>query len=166
MFCRKKRCGLGMVVLVTSFLIVMGCNSMNANKAGVNRVRFEHIGINVQDPVKMAEWWEKNLDMKIKRQGEPPVSMHFLSDADENMMIEIYHNPPDAVPDYASMDPLLLHIAFEVDDVKAMQEKLIAAGATLHSYQVNPDGDEILILRDPWGVPIQFVKRASVMLAF
>ena len=151
---------------ITIFLLCMGCDSMNANKADDNRVRFEHIGINVKDPVQMADWWVKNLDLKIKRQGEPPVSMHFLSDADENMMIEIYHNPPEAVPDYASMDPLLLHIAFKVDDVKAIQAKLIAAGATLHSYQVTPDGDEILILRDPWGVPIQFVKRANVMLSF
>ena len=151
---------------IAIFLLGIGCDSMKTNKAGVNRVRFEHIGINVQDPVRMADWWVKNLDMKIKRKGEPPVSMHFLSDAEENMMIEIYHNPPDAVPDYASMDPLLLHIAFKVDDVKAMQEKLIAAGATLQAYQVNPDGDEILILRDPWGVPIQFVKRADVMLTF
>ena len=166
MFCQKECFRLGVLVFLAIFLLGMGCDSMNVNKAGDNRVRFEHIGINVQDPVKMADWWVKNLDMKIKRQGEPPVSMRFLSDTDENMMIEIYHNPPEAVPEYASMDPLLLHIAFKVDDVKAIQDKLIAAGATLHSYQVTPDGDEILILRDPWGVPIQFVKRANVMLSF
>ena len=47
-----------------------------------------------------------------------------------------------------------------------MQEKLIAAGATLYSYQLNPDGDEILVLRDPRDVPIQLVKRANLMLSF
>ncbi|GAI31566.1 unnamed protein product, partial [marine sediment metagenome] len=29
---------------------------------------------------------------------------------------------------------------------------------------VTPGGDEIAILRDPWGVAIQFVKRAEPML--
>ena len=77
----------------------------------------------------------------------------------------VYNNPPDAVPDYASMDPLSLHVAFMVDDVKGIQEKLIAAGATLvEGVTVTAAGDEIAMLRDPWGVPIQFVKRAKPML--
>jgi hypothetical protein len=28
---------------------------------------------------------------------------------------------------------------------------------------VTGDGDEIAIVRDPWGIPIQFVKRAEPM---
>jgi len=80
-------------------------------------------------------------------------------------MLEIYHNPPDAVPDYASMDPLLFHVAFMVGDVEAVREKLIAAGATpVGEVSTTPTGDEIAILRDPWGVAIQFVKRAEPML--
>ena len=113
----------------------------------------------------MAKWYCENLDMRIVRKGEPPVNIRFISDAGGNMMLEIYHNPPDAVPDYSSMDPLLLHIAFMVDDVKAITRKLIAAGATI-AVDVNttPAGDELVILRDPWGVPIQFLKRAEPML--
>ena len=81
------------------------------------------------------------------------------------MMLEIYNNPPDAVPDYASMDPLLLHIAFMADDVKGIREKLIAAGATpVGEVTVTSSGDELAMLRDPWGVAIQFVKRAKPML--
>ena len=129
----------------------------------LNRVGFEHIGINVKEPVKMAQWYCENLGMKIMRQGDPPVSVHFLADADGNMIMEIYHNPPEAVPDYASMDPLLMHIAFKVNDVKAVKDKLIAAGAVEYSYDLTSDGDEIAILRDPWSFPIQFVKRARPM---
>ena len=82
------------------------------------------------------------------------------------MMLELYHNPPDAVPDYASMDPLTLHIAFMVDDVKATCRKLIVAGATVASeVSVTDSGDELAMLRDPWGVPIQFLKRANPMLS-
>ena len=113
----------------------------------------------------MAKWYCENLGMKIIRKGEPPANMRFISDAGGNMMLEIYHNPPDAVPDYSSMDPLLLHIAFMVDDVKAICDKLLTAGATVAGdVNITPAGDEIAMLRDPWGVPIQFVKRAELML--
>jgi len=130
-----------------------------------NRIRLEHVAINVEDPVSMAKWYSQNLGMKVIRKGPAPVNMHFISDTGKNMMLEIYHNPPDAVPDYASIDPLLLHIAFMADDVKNIRDKLIAAGATpVGDISITPSGDEIAILRDPWGLAIQFVKRVEPML--
>jgi hypothetical protein len=103
--------------------------------------------------------------MKVLRKGPAPANAHFISDAGANMTLEIYHNPPDAVPDYAAMDPLLLHIAFMVDDVVGIRDKLIAAGATpIGEVTSAPNRDEIATLRDPWGVPIQFVKRAEPIL--
>ena len=130
-----------------------------------NRIRLEHVAINVEDPAAMAEWYCENLGMKVIREGPPPANMRFISDAGGNMMLELYNNPPDEVPDYPSMNPLSLHIAFMVDDVKAITRKLIAAGATI-AVDVNttPAGDELVILRDPWGVPIQFLKRTEPML--
>ena len=99
------------------------------------------------------------------RKGPPPINMHFISDTGGNMMLEVYHNPPNAVPDYASIDPLTLHIAFMVDDVKGTCQKLIAAGATVASeITVTESGDKLAMLRDPWGVPIQILKRANPML--
>ena len=163
-------------------LLIVGCGNRAVNSTrnrqkrvvgkelnkinGNNRIRFEHVAINVEDPVGMAKWYCQSLGMKIVRKGEAPVNAHFISDSGGNMMMEIYHNPPDAVPDYASMDPLLLHIAFMTDDVKGVREKLIAAGAqAVGDILVTPGGDEIAMLRDPWGVPIQFVKRAEPMLS-
>jgi glyoxylase I family protein len=152
--------------------LIAGCGDMQmsstektGNKVGINRIRLEHVAINVEDPVGMAKWYCQNLGMKVVRKGPPPVNMHFISDAGGNMMLEIYRNPPDAVPDYASMDPLLLHISFMVDDVKGVREKLITAGATpVGDISVTTSGDELAMLRDPWGVAIQFVKRAEPML--
>jgi len=132
-----------------------------------NRIRLEHVALNVQDPVAMAKWYCENIGMKVVREGPAPANARFLSDADGNMMLEIYHNPPEAVPNYKSMDPLCLHIAFMVDDVQSLSRKLVAAGATVHQDVYKTDtGDEIVMLRDPWGVPIQFLKRAKPMLDF
>jgi len=154
-----------------------GCVSVHATETHSNpsehktthnadRIRLEHVAINVEDPVAMAKWYCKNLGMKIIRQGPAPVNMRFISDAGGNMMLELYNNPLDAVPDYASMDPLMLHIAFMVDDVKGTCRKLIAAGATVASeVTVTDSGDELAMLRDPWGVSIQFLKRADPMLS-
>jgi glyoxylase I family protein len=162
-----------MVVLLFTALMFTGCGSESAktkddsfaSAGSTNRIRLEHVAINVEDPVAMAKWYCENLGMKIIRKGPSPVNMRFISDAGGNVMLEIYNNPPDAVPDYPLMDPLSLHIAFMVDDVKAICDKLVAAGATVASdVNITLAGDEIAMLRDPWGVPIQFVKRAEPML--
>ncbi len=129
------------------------------------RVRLEHVGLNVADPIKAAQWYVDNLGMKVLREAPAPANTRFLGDAAGNMMLEIYHNPPEAVPNYAAMDPLLLHVAFMVEDVEAMRSKLIAAGATaVGEVTTTPAGDKLAMLRDPWGLAIQFVHRADPML--
>jgi catechol 2,3-dioxygenase-like lactoylglutathione lyase family enzyme len=170
---------LSTVALILTGFTMVGCVSVHTTEThsspsesmehqttqNADRIRLEHVAINVENPVEMVKWYCENLGMKIVRKGPPPVNMHFISDAGANMMLEVYHNPPDAVPDYASMDPLSLHIAFMVDDVKGTCRKLVAAGATVASeVSVTDSGDEIAMLRDPWGVPIQFIKRAEPML--
>ena len=138
---------------------------MNAGTSSGNAVRMEHVAINVADPIKMATWYVENLGMKVLREGPPPINARFLADSGGNMMLELYHNPPDAVPNYASMDPLLLHVAFMVDDVDAVRQKLLAAGATsAGEVTTTPAGDKLAMLRDPWGLAIQFLRRADPML--
>ena len=64
------------------------------------------------------------------------------------------------------MPPANLHLAFTSENVKADRDRLVKAGARLvDDYFTNPDGDELAMLRDPWGVPVQLVKRAKPMLA-
>ena len=87
-------------------------------------MRLEHVGLNVADPIKAAQWYVDNLGMKVLREAPAPANTRFLGDAGGNMMLEIYHNPPEAVPNYAAMDPLLLHVAFMVDDVEAMRQQV------------------------------------------
>ncbi len=145
--------------------ILSGCNGVAMNRGGGNAVRLEHVALNVTDPAKMAQWYVDNLGMKVMREGPPPVNMRFLADSGGNMMLELYHNPPEAVPDYAAMDPLQLHVAFMVDDVDAVRGKLIAAGATaVAEVTFTAAGDKLAMLRDPWGLAIQLVHRADPML--
>lgn len=167
MFYRCKTVAWLLIFCGVAFTCLVGCHGVGANKqAGGDRIRLEHVALNVAEPVKMAQWYVGHLDMKVMREGPPPINMRFLADHAGNMMLELYHNPPEAVPDYAAQDPLLLHVAFMAEDVDATRARLIAAGATpVGDVTVTPAGDKLAMLRDPWGLAIQFVDRAEPMLS-
>lgn len=125
---------------------------------------FEHLALNVSDPVAVAAWYVEHLGMTVVRQGPAPVHMHFLADASRRAMIELYAN--DAAPrdGYRDLHPAQLHLAFTSADPTADTARLVAAGATLLDDQVAPDGSHLVMLRDPWGLPIQLARRAVPML--
>ena len=128
-------------------------------------MNLEHIGFNVHKPVEQAEWFCKNLGMTVARKFGPPQHGHFLADARGQMMLEFYFNSKVPVPDYAAIPPMAFHVAFQVDDVAAVRERLLQAGAKSESEVLtNDDGDNIALLRDPWGLTVQLIKRAKKML--
>lgn len=91
--------------------------------------------------------------------------MRFLADADDKVVFEFYHNIEAPVPDCNMIHPRSYHVAFVVDDVEAIRDKLLQAGATIATeMETTPAGDQLIILRDPWALPIQFVKRTKPML--
>ncbi|HLB75171.1 MAG TPA: VOC family protein [Sedimentisphaerales bacterium] len=156
---------LSIIALAAALTLSMLAGCAGIGSAYKGGIRLEHIALNVPDPVAMAQWYCDNLGMKVRREGPAPVNMRFISDAAGNMMLELYNNPQGKVPDYRLMDPLSLHIAFHVDDVPAVRRRLLEAGATAHNeVETTPAGDVITILRDPWGMPIQFLTRAKPML--
>jgi glyoxylase I family protein len=127
-------------------------------------MNIEHVAFNVADPVAVARWYIDHLQMQVMRTSGPPTHTHFLADANGRSMIEIYHNSKATVPDYRAMNPLVLHLAFAADDVRATRTRLLKAGAAAEGEMTVADnGDELAMLRDPWGFPIQLVKRHAPM---
>jgi hypothetical protein len=58
-----------------------------------------------------------------------------------------------------------MHLAFSSDNLVADRDRLVKAGAQVaEDIKTTSEGDEIMILRDPWNIPIQFVKRLSPMI--
>ena len=127
-------------------------------------MKLEHFAINVAEPFAVAAWYEEHLGLTAARALPTRPFTHFLADDSGTILLEIYCNPPDQVPDYAAMDPLLVHLAFVSADPAADRDRLVAAGATLVSEAVLPDGDHLVMLRDPWGLALQLCKRAQPML--
>jgi len=131
-----------------------------------DRLLFEHVAVNVMDPVAVSDWYVEQLGMSIVRQGEGPVHMRFLADAGGRVVLELYCNPPERVPDYAAQDPQVLHLAFAVSDIAAERERLLAAGATACGpISTTAAGDRLAMLRDPWGLALQLTQRAQRLLS-
>mgnify|MGYP006308120747 CR=1 FL=1 len=128
-------------------------------------MRIEHFAYQVEYPGETADWYCTHLGFTIKRAADEPVPVRFLADESDRVMLEIYNNPKVSTPDYASMDPLLLHVAFVCPDVPATVERLLAAGASLVSGPETLDGgDQLAMLRDPWGLAIQLANRSKPMV--
>jgi len=128
-------------------------------------MNLEHFAINVPDAPALAKWYVENLGMRIVQESASAPFIHFLAD-ESGSMIEIYSNPNGTMPDYASMDPFALHIAFTPDDIEAKIAELLEAGATKEG-ELNDKmfaGVKLQFMRDPWGICLQLVHRDKALI--
>ena len=127
-------------------------------------MKIEHFALNVENPPAMAAWYAEHLGMRVVRQMPEAPYTTFLADESGRVMIEVYNNPADEVPDYRRMNPLLVHLAFVSERPGEDKDRLLQAGASLETEQHLEDGSHIVMLRDPWGLALQLCKRGVPML--
>ncbi len=128
-------------------------------------MKIEHVAFNVSNPEELMHWLAEHMDMEIVRKFDNEFRTCFLADSERETMLELYNNPSAPTPDYASLSALVVHIAFTVDDVPKVRERLLAAGGTADGEVVTtPDGDELCMVRAPGGMAIQLMKRAEPMM--
>lgn len=125
---------------------------------------FEHFALNVSNPVEMAKWYIDNLEMKVVRSIDESPFTRFLADKTGRVVLEIYSNNTARIPDYKSAHPLEFHFAFMVEDTVSLKNKLLNAGASLEEELKLDDGSNLVMLRDPFGVPLQLCKRGNPMM--
>lgn len=122
-------------------------------------MRIEHVAFNVAQPDEVSAWYCEHLGMTVARKMDDTAKTHFLADSSGEMMVEIYNNPPDTVPDYPDMHPLQLHLAFVSVDPQGDKQRLEAAGASLVEDLHLPDGSNLVMMKDPWGFSLQLCRR-------
>ena len=128
-------------------------------------MKIEHLAFNVTDPLGMARWYVEHLGLTVKRRTVEPPYAHFLADDSGTVMLEIYGNSDAPRLDFPTVQPPALHLAFLSGDLAADVKRLVAAGASIVAdVHVLATGDTFAMLRDPWGVPLQLVKRLSPMI--
>lgn len=127
--------------------------------------RLEHLALNVVDPERTAAWYVEHFGLRVVRAGRDIARTTFLTTGDGAVLIELYNNNTAPVPAYALKHPLELHLAFCSDDPQADAERLLKVGAVLSEpVKTTAAGDEVVMLRDPFGLALQLVKRAKPML--
>jgi catechol 2,3-dioxygenase-like lactoylglutathione lyase family enzyme len=125
-------------------------------------MQIEHVALSVPDPAAGARWYVEHVGCTLVRaEAETPYA-HFLLLPGGGVTIELFRSPRAPVPDYRRVDPLQGHLAFRTDDIDGTCSRLLAAGATAEDEPGElPNGDRYAMLRDPWGVPLQLVRRVE-----
>lgn len=126
---------------------------------------FEHVAINIPDPKAFAAWYCEHVGLHVVMSGDAPVNMRFLADVTGRVIMEVYSNDAAPVPDYANQNPLVLHFAFACADISVDKARLLAAGCTEASDATQANGTRLVMLRDPWGIPLQLVQRGIPLFA-
>jgi predicted enzyme related to lactoylglutathione lyase len=124
-------------------------------------MKFEHFALNVPDARAAAAWYGQHLGVTIARARAAAPYTTFLADETGRVFLELYTNPLDPIPAYATQHPLRVHFGLAVTDAKAERARLEKAGATLIVEEPQPDGTLLIMMRDPWGVPVQLCQRAQ-----
>jgi catechol 2,3-dioxygenase-like lactoylglutathione lyase family enzyme len=128
-------------------------------------MKIEHTAYQVADATAVARWYVDHLNMTIKRSMDASPFAHFVADRGDSVMLEFYSNPAIETPNYFELHPLVFHLAFYADDVAGTRARLLAAGATAEGEITRTaGGDEMCLLRDPWGLPLQLVRRQAPMI--
>ncbi len=124
-------------------------------------VKFEHFALNVPDAAGQARWMVDHLGFAVTRAMDTPPFTHFLADETGRVIVELYSNPAAEIPDYASQHPLVFHLAVVATDADAARNRLEDAGAAFSNEDRLPDGSHLVMMRDPWGLPLQLCQRAT-----
>jgi len=124
-------------------------------------MKFEHYAINVEDAVAVADWYIENCGLSAALALEDAPFTRFLADETGRVFLEIYSNPDALMPDYSSMHHLQYHLAFATADAQAEEKRLIEAGCSLIEKLTPEPGACLVMLRDPFGIPLQLCQRAT-----
>lgn len=121
---------------------------------------FEHFAINVANVAEVAAWYTQNLNVQVARAQKEPPFMTFLADSGGRVFVELYQRPDEAMTDFNQQHFLTFHLAMVSQNAEVDKERLIKVGASFVEEVFKEDGSHLVMLRDPWGMPLQLCQRA------
>lgn len=124
-------------------------------------MKFEHFALNVPDARAHSRWYVDHVGFVISRERKETPYTHFLSDDTGRVVVELYTNTAQPFLAFADNHPLLFHFAVVAKDAIAERRRLEKAGAKLLTEETLPDGTILVMMRDPWDVPLQLCQRAT-----
>lgn len=122
---------------------------------------FEHFALNVVDINGVVNWYCTHLGLTIANQQKVSPFMTFLADSTDRVVIEFYKREDESAEDFSNRHPLTFHVAFVSENAEEDKQRLLKAGASFFEEIFKEDGSHLVMLRDPWGMPLQLCQRAE-----
>ena len=120
---------------------------------------FEHVALNVKNIQEIKDWYVSNVGLKVvSAQTEAPF-MTFFEDSSGRVILELYHRPDEEITNFKSKHPLTFHMEFVSKNAEKDKIRLLDKGASLVEEIKKADGSHLVMLRDPWGMPLQLCQR-------
>ncbi len=122
---------------------------------------FEHFALNVTNVDAVVDWYSEFVGLKVVNAQKDPPFMTFLADASGRVILELYHRPDEAITNFTVQHFLTFHLAFASKNAETDKDRLMAEGATFVEEVKKEDGSHLIMLRDPWGMPLQLCERTE-----
>ena len=121
---------------------------------------FEHFALNVNNVEEVVFWYCKHLELEVVSEQKEYPFMTFLADSTGRVVMELYHRTDEIIIDYTKQHHLTFHVAFVSENAKKDMDRLLKVGAAYVEEVNKEDGSHLIMLRDPWGMPLQLCQRA------
>jgi catechol 2,3-dioxygenase-like lactoylglutathione lyase family enzyme len=124
--------------------------------------QIEHIGFSVRSPIEMAQWYERVLGFRIAFSAhDAKKAVAFVEDSSGHSVLELGQLPGIEPLCDVSTHPLQFHIALASDDPQQDADYLVRNGASfIEECTIKRPGEQLLLLKDPWGNSIQLARRS------
>ena len=122
---------------------------------------FEHIALNVKNIQDIKNWYVANVGLKVVSEQTEAPFMTFLEDSTGRVILELYHRPEEEITDFETKHPLTFHMAFVSQNAEKDKIRLMDKGASFVEEIKKVDGSYLVMLRDPWGMPLQICHRTK-----
>jgi len=121
-----------------------------------------HTRMRVNDLERSVKFYEAALGLKVARRHTSPrgAQLVFLATPNSDEEIELCQMPPGAPA--VQVQPDLMHLAFEVDDLEAFAAGLKAKGIALSDGPTKTGtGSVIAFIDAPEGYEVELIQRAK-----
>jgi catechol-2,3-dioxygenase len=122
---------------------------------------FEHIALNVTNVKDIKDWYVANVGLKVVFEQTKAPFMTFLKDSTGRVILELYNRPDEEITDFKTKHPLTFHMAFVSPNAEKDKIRLLDKGASFVEEITKQDGSHLVMLRDPWGMPLQLCQRTK-----
>jgi len=120
-----------------------------------------HTRMRVNDLARTVKFYQDALGLKLSRQHTSPrgAQLAFLQTPNSDEEIEICQMPPGAPP--VQVQPDLMHLAFEVDNLEAFAAELKKKGFALSDGPTKTSSGSVIAFIDaPEGYEVELIQRA------